>query len=631
MKNILKKHGYIIFISSLFILSMIFNELNQSRLVSFIIMTLLTIFAGFHIFKKAFMDLKYKIIGIDLLVTIAVIAAYMIGDLFEAAAVTYLFTLGHYLEKMSLEKTRSSLKAMMDLKPLQARLITLNKEDMVSLDSLKVGDILLVKVGEKIPTDGIIIEGNVFIDEQMMTGESMPVEKDISDAIIGSTVVTSGYLKMRVTKVGEDTTLSRMIHMVEEAQDSKAKTQKFMEVFSKYYTPLIVIFSIFIFIMTKDIRLSITMLVIACPGALVIATPVSFVAGIGNAAKKGILFKGGDSIEKLSKGEIVFFDKTGTLTKGKPEVVEIKTFHISEEELIKIASIGEAYSEHPIAHAIIQEAMKNHVDIKDKPKNYQSIKGKGIKFSYQDKIYSLGNERILENPLMGEYQMAYHKFLNVGYTTLLLANENQVLGLIGIADTLRPKTELLMKDLKSLGIKKTVMLTGDQEIVAHQIANQLGIDDVNANLYPEDKAQIIKSYQDEYHTIFVGDGINDALALSYADASVAVGGIGKDLAMETADVVLMSEDIGKLKDAIKISRKVKINMIQNIIFALSVVFFLMIGVLLNQVTMSLGMLVHEGSVLIVIINAIRLLRFDIGGNHVKRLRTKQLHQESSHL
>ncbi|NBL00629.1 MAG: HAD family hydrolase, partial [Erysipelotrichia bacterium] len=383
MKNILKKHGYIIFISSLFILSMIFNELNQSRLVSFIIMTLLTIFAGFHIFKKAFMDLKYKIIGIDLLVTIAVIAAYMIGDLFEAAAVTYLFTLGHYLEKMSLEKTRSSLKAMMDLKPLQARLITLDKEDMVSLDSLKVGDILLVKVGEKIPTDGIIIEGNVFIDEQMMTGESMPVEKDISDAIIGSTVVTSGYLKMRVTKVGEDTTLSRMIHMVEEAQDSKAKTQKFMEVFSKYYTPLIVIFSIFIFIMTKDIRLSITMLVIACPGALVIATPVSFVAGIGNAAKKGILFKGGDSIEKLSKGEIVFFDKTGTLTKGKPEVVEIKTFHISEEELIKIASIGEAYSEHPIAHAIIQEAMKNHVDIKDKPKNYQSIKGKGIKFSYQ--------------------------------------------------------------------------------------------------------------------------------------------------------------------------------------------------------------------------------------------------------
>lgn len=631
MKNILKKHGYIIFISSLFILSMIFNELNQSRLVSFIIMTLLTIFAGFHIFKKAFMDLKYKIIGIDLLVTIAVIAAYMIGDLFEAAAVTYLFTLGHYLEKMSLEKTRSSLKAMMDLKPLQARLITLDKEDMVSLDSLKVGDILLVKVGEKIPTDGIIIEGNVFIDEQMMTGESMPVEKDISDAIIGSTVVTSGYLKMRVTKVGEDTTLSRMIHMVEEAQDSKAKTQKFMEVFSKYYTPLIVIFSIFIFIMTKDIRLSITMLVIACPGALVIATPVSFVAGIGNAAKKGILFKGGDSIEKLSKGEIVFFDKTGTLTKGKPEVVEIKTFHISEEELIKIASIGEAYSEHPIAHAIIQEAMKNHVDIKDKPKNYQSIKGKGIKFSYQDKIYSLGNERILENPLMGEYQMAYHKFLNVGYTTLLLANENQVLGLIGIADTLRPKTELLMKDLKSLGIKKTVMLTGDQEMVAHQIANQLGIDDVNANLYPEDKAQIIKSYQDEYYTIFVGDGINDALALSYADASVAVGGIGKDLAMETADVVLMSEDIGKLKDAIKISRKVKINMIQNIIFALSVVFFLMIGVLLNQVTMSLGMLVHEGSVLIVIINAIRLLRFDIGGNHVKRLRTKQLHQESSHL
>ncbi len=631
MKQLIKKHGYIIFISLLFVLSIILNEWNQVHLVSFIIMTLLTIFAGLHIFKKALMDLRYKIIGIDLLVTIAVVAAYIIGDHFEAAAVTYLFTLGYYLEKISLNKTRSALKSMMNLKPSQARIITKQEEKMVQLDSLRVDDILLVKPGEKIPTDGFIIEGSVLVDEQIMTGESMPVQKDINDSIIGSTVVTSGYLKMKVTKVGEDTTLSRMIHMVEEAQDNKAKTQKFMEVFSKYYTPFVVIFAILIFIFTNDFRISITMLVISCPGALVIATPVSFVAGIGNAAKKGILFKGGDSIERLAKGKIVFFDKTGTLTKGKPEVVAMKSYNISEEKLILLASIGEAYSEHPIAHAIIQEAIKKGVYVSDKPENTEGLMGKGIQFSYQDHAYLLGNEKILKNPLNDQYELTYNEFQQKGFTTLILTEGHHVLGLIGIADTLRPKTPSLMKELKSLGIKKTVMLTGDHKIIAEQISKQVGIDQFHASLYPEDKATIIQSYQAQDHTIFVGDGINDALALTYADASVAVGGMGKDLAMETADVVLMSEDIGKLKDAIKISQKVKSIMIQNIIFALLVVFLLMIGVLLKQVTMSIGMLVHEASVLIVIINAIRLLKYDLGGDHVKRLRTQQLHQESSDL
>lgn len=602
-----KKHVYILSLSILFLISIVFNKFEQS-LIAIALMSVLTILAGYHIFKKAFMDLWYKMIGIDLLVTIAVVAAIIIGDYFEAAAVTYLFTLGHILEKSALEKTRSSLKKLLDLKPSEARRLLDHQEEIVSLDSLNIDDILLVKPGEKIPTDGIIIEGSVLIDEQILTGESVPVEKGIGDAILGSTLLQTGYMKMKVSHVGEDTTLARMIHMVEEAQDKKAKTQKFMEVFSRYYTPLIVILSIVIYFLTKDIRLAITALVIACPGALVIATPVSFVAGIGHAAKKGILFKGGDSIERLAKGNLLFFDKTGTLTQGKPELKKIYTFDYDENELLRIASIGESYSEHPLASAIIDKARRRSLTTHDLPKESELIIGKGVKFKYNNIKYMIGNNKILEFPLRNEVASTIVAFEDMGYTTLIMADPQRVLGLFAIADGLRNHAKKVISEVKSLGIKDIIMLTGDQDRVAKQVSDEVGIKTYHAKLLPEDKANIVKSYQEHHQTIFVGDGINDALALSYATASVAIGGVGKDLAMETADVVLMSEDLSKLSTAIKISKKVKINMFQNIIFALVIVSFLMIGVLFKKVTMSMGMLVHELSVLVVILNAIRLLK-----------------------
>ena len=602
-----KKHVYILSLSILFLISIVFNKFEQS-LIAIALMSVLTILAGYHIFKKAFMDLWYKMIGIDLLVTIAVVAAFIIGDYFEAAAVTYLFTLGHILEKSALEKTRSSLKKLLDLKPSEARRLLDHQEEIVSLDSLNIDDILLVKPGEKIPTDGIIVEGSVLIDEQILTGESVPVEKGIGDAILGSTLLQTGYMKMKVSHVGEDTTLARMIHMVEEAQDKKAKTQKFMEVFSRYYTPLIVILSIVIYFLTKDIRLAITALVIACPGALVIATPVSFVAGIGHAAKKGILFKGGDSIERLAKGNLLFFDKTGTLTQGKPELKKIYTFDYDENELLRIASIGESYSEHPLASAIIDEARRRSLTTHDLPKESELIIGKGVKFKYNNIRYMIGNNKILEFPLKNEVASTIDAFEDMGYTTLIMADPQRVLGLFAIADGLRNHAKKVISEVRSLGIKDIIMLTGDQDRVAKQVSDEVGIKTYHAKLLPEDKANIVKSYQEHHQTIFVGDGINDALALSYATASVAIGGVGKDLAMETADVVLMSEDLSKLSNAIKISKKVKINMFQNIIFALGIVSFLMIGVLFKKVTMSMGMLVHELSVLVVILNAIRLLK-----------------------
>lgn len=622
----IKKQYRIIGLSILFVLAIILNELDPRMISSITVMTSLTILAGTHIFKKAWMDLKYRIIGIDLLVTIAVIAAFIIGDLFEAAAVTYLFTLGHVLEKGSLEKTRGALKALMDLRPSMARILLDNAETMVPLEQVIKGDILVVKPGEKIPVDGIILEGFVSIDEQMMTGESMPVEKAMKDMVFGATIVKSGYLKMQALHVGDDTTLSKIIHMVEDAQDNKAKTQKFMERFSSYYTPLVVLLALVILLITRDVRFAITMLVISCPGALVIATPVSFVAGIGNAAKKGILFKGGESIERLAKGNIVLFDKTGTLTQGKPAIQTIKSYGLKEADLVRIAAIGESYSEHPLSEAILSYANTLGIDVSDKPVNTDLVIGKGIIFSYQGTTYSIGNHK-LSNHITEAIEQDILDFERKGLTTLILSDETGVLGLFGIADQIRPDALKLMTSLKQLGIDQTFMLTGDQPLIAKNISHQLQLDGYYASLMPEDKANIIKQYSKSNHTIFVGDGINDALALSYADASVAVGGLGKDLAMETADVVLM-QDLGRLTDAIDISRKVRINMIENISFALIVVVFLILGVIFNIVNMSLGMFVHELSVLVVLINAIRLLKYK-GRFYEKRSRTKQLHPKGT--
>jgi len=614
----LRKNIYIISLSVLFALTLVLNEVARSHWSAIAVMSVLTALAGFHIFKKAVMDLRYRVIGIDLLVTIAVIAAFVIGDYFEAAAVTYLFTLGHVLEKKSLEKTRSALKSLMDLKPSMARVLTDEGEKLIALEEVRVDDILIVKPGEKIPTDGLILEGTVLIDEQMMTGESVPVEKTIGATVFGSTILKTGYIRMKATHVGDDTTLARIIHMVEEAQDKKAPTQRFMERFSKYYTPLVVLIAIVILIVTRDVRLAVTMLVIACPGALVIATPVSFVAGIGNAARKGILFKGGDSIERLSRGNVVFFDKTGTLTKGRPELKKIKTYRQNEDTLLKIAGIGESYSEHPLAAAIIEAARERKLLNGEKPDRSEFTIGKGISFEYKGQSYALGSRKHVFITLSDEVSNDIDACENDGMTTLVLTSENDVLAIFGIADALRPHADQLIASLKGLGVKKTIMLTGDQEAVARNVANNLGLDAYHAGLMPSDKATIVTEYQKNHHTIFVGDGINDAVALSRAEASVAVGGLGKDLAMETADVVLMGEDILKLKDAIKISHKVKANMAENIIFALLVVLVLMSGVIFGLVTMSIGMLVHELSVLLVLVNAIRLLRYDIGGRHGAR-------------
>lgn len=596
------------------ILSYAAKYLGLNRIIVDGLMVIAAIIAGYPIALNAFRALRYRILGIEALVTLAVTGAILIGEYWEAAAVTFLFMFGSYLESKTLEKTRSSIRELLDLAPDRAKVIRDGVEVELSPEEVIQGETVIVRPGEKIPVDGHVLEGSAFVNQAPITGESIPVEKFNNDEVYSGTVIESGFLKIIAEKVGEDTTFSRILNLVEEAQDKKAKTQKFLEVFAKYYTPFIMALASIVFLITKDVELALTLLVIACPGALVISTPVSIVAGIGNGAKHGVLIKGGEIVEKLSAVEVLAFDKTGTLTVGRPFVTKIKSFSISETELIRLAAGAEGYSEHPLAKAIIEKAKEDLQEITlPVPEESNIIPGQGLKAVVEGKTIFVGSRLLLQENgiIVTENLEAYLQSEELhGQTAVIVADDKEVLGVISIADKLRDDAKMVVKNLKRLGIKKFVMLTGDNSRAAADIAQKVGLDDYYAELLPEDKVSKLQELQAQYgKTAMVGDGVNDAPALASADLGIAMGGIGTDVAMETADVVLMSAELKKLVYAYLLSRATVKNMKQNIYFAILVVVLLLIGVLAKVVFLSSGMLVHELSVILVIINAVRLLGF----------------------
>jgi Cd2+/Zn2+-exporting ATPase len=618
----MNKTQRLIIASILIAIGFVLNKLIGYKLITIILMLGVTLISGTPIFKKAFQAVRYKIVGIDALVTIAVAGAIFIGEYWEAAAVTYLFMLGDYLEARTIEKTRSSIKALLDLAPDVARVKRDGVEIEVRPDDVLQGEMVIVKPGEKISVDGTIVEGNAYINQAAITGESFPVNKGIEDTVFSGTIIESGYLIIRADKVGEDTTFARILQMVEDAQDKKAKTQKFLERFSQYYTPGIIVLAVALYLVTRDLVLALTLLVIACPGALVISTPVSIVAGIGNGAKHGVLVKGGDIMEKLGTLKVLAFDKTGTLTIGKPSVTHIKSLDIDENELLKLAAIGESYSEHPLAKAIISKAVEELGNIDEKPEGAEIITGQGLRFKFGGEIYFIGNRKLFEQNGIDfkDIETYLIKEEEKGQTAVIMGNNERVLGIISIADVVREDAKKLIQNLKSLGIKKIVMLTGDNKRAAKAIADELGLDDFYAELLPEDKVNALNTLKDKYgRTGMVGDGVNDAPALASADLGIAIGGAGTDVAMETADVVLMSEEIRKLSHAIGLSRATVKNMKQNIYFAILVAALLLAGVLVKTVNLSFGMLVHELSVLLVIVNAVRLLGYGDKGRSKKQI------------
>ena len=605
----------ILALAALVLNKIIFRDMEGYATVSIIIMIVGTVLAGYNIFKTAIVSLRYGVVGIDLLVSIAAIGALIIGEYWEAQAVTFLFTFGDYLESLTLEKTRDSIRSLMDLAPDIARVRRNGEEIEISPDDVVFGDHVVIRPGEKIPVDGAVVEGSAYVNQAAITGESMPISRDPGEEVFSGTILESGYLVVQAERVGEDTTFARILHMVEEAQDKKASSQKFLEKFAAWYTPAIILLSIVVGLISKDIRLALTLLVVSCPGALVISTQISYVAAIGNDAKNDLLVKGGELMEKLGRVKAIAFDKTGTLTEGKPGVSRVKAYDMDEDELLRIAAIGESFSEHPLGAAIIRKAEEKMGKINETPEDARMLIGHGLAFVYEGTEYFIGNRKLLDDQNI-DYS-AHEAYLNdeeaLGQTAVIVASEEKVHGIISIADTIRQEAKGLVADLHAQGVKNIVMLTGDNRRAAQAVADAVGLDGQYSELLPEDKVSALSEISQEYgETAMVGDGINDAPALASADLGIAIGAAGTDVAMETADVVLMSDDIGQLSYAMGLSRATANNVKQNVIFAIVVVVVLLAGVLVQTVNMSLGMLVHEGSVLLVILNAMRLLNYGRG-------------------
>lgn len=572
------------------------------------------VLAGTPIVLAAVRALGVRVIGIDLLVSVAAIGAIIIGEAWEAAAVTFLFAIGHALENATLNRTRSALAALVAVAPDVAVVLRNGEQHEVSAGVVAVGETVLVKNGAKVPVDGVVIGGDGSLDEASITGESLPVEKVAGDKVYAGTVSRGGFLQVRATGVGADTTLARIIHRVEEAQDAKAKTQKFMDRFSAWYTPAIIVLALGVGIGTGNVVLGLTLLVIGCPGALVISIPVAIVAGIGRAARDGILIKGGEFLETSARIDAVALDKTGTLTRGRPRLTEVAVLspRHSRVDVLSWAARAEAGSEHPLARAIIDAAQAEDLDVTGLPEHTEPVPGHGIVATIGGRRVVVGNLRLLDRfDLDGRAAAARaaEELAAAGRTPMLVALDDQVLGVVAVADALREDAKQMVDELHQAGVKRVVMLTGDAPAVANAIAAATGIDEVHASLLPEDKLDAVQALQRGGYTVaMVGDGVNDAPALAAADIGVAMGAAGSAVAIETADIALMSDDLLKLPEAIGLAKRTVTVMRQNIVIALGTVTLLLLGVLFGGVTMALGMLVHEGSVLLVIVNAMRLLR-----------------------
>ena len=573
------------------------------------------LFSTLPIMIQAYQSVKVKIISIDVLVSIAVIGAILIKNYDEAAIVSFLFLFGAYLEQRTLNKTRSAIYDLIEMIPNTVIKISNNKTEEIDIDFVNIGDTLLVKTGSKVPVDGIVTHGEGYINEASITGESIPVVKRIGDIVYAGTILDNGTLHIETQKIGSDTTFGKIIELVEEAQDSKSKAERFMDKFSKYYTPFILILSIVTYIITKNIELSITILVLGCPGALVIGIPVSNVSGIGNGATNGVLFKGSETIKDFSNIDVMVFDKTGTLTIGRPKVTNVKFYTKYQNEMLLYLNAIEKASNHPLSQAIVEyiniDSTYDHIHV-------ETIKGKGIIGTINDKTIYAGNLTLIKEAniqVSSDILADIETFEKEGHSIILVAYDNDIKALFGIRDEIRPNMENDLKQLKKSGIKSFVILSGDNQGSVNRVAKKLGIDHAIGNLLPSDKLKYIKTLQDKDKIVaYIGDGINDSPSLAQANIGISIGG-GTDVAIKTSDVVLIDAKFNKLTHAYKLSKKIIANMKQNILIALGVVTVLISGLFIGDwLSMSIGMFVHEASILIVILNGMRLVKFKVKSN-----------------
>ncbi|MGI6609751.1 MAG: heavy metal translocating P-type ATPase [Limnochordia bacterium] len=571
------------------------------------------VIAGIPVLNLAWQGLMARQFTIPLLVSIAAVGAIWIDEPWEAAAVTFLYMLGSYLEDITLARTRAALRTLVDMRPRTARIKDGEEIQVVSAETVEAGQIVVVLPGDKVPVDGEVLAGQAALDTAALTGEPLPAEVGIGDQVLSGSVSTAGYLEVRATRVGADTTFSRLIYLVAEAQEQKPRAQKFLDRFAQWYTPAVIISAIGIYVFARDIELALTFLVIGCPGALVVAAPVATVAGLGNAAKRGILIKGGERLEKIGQVDTIAFDKTGTLTQGKPRVTEVVPFDGSSERLVSLAAAAEQRSEHHLAVAILSYA--EEMGISAVPaREWHLEPGLGAVVETEEGLVLVGNRRLLSSrgvELSLEQERILIEREQMGATIALVAVDANPLGLLAISDLIRTEAFALAEAMRQAGVRHTVMLTGDHLAAAQRVASQLHIDEVQAGLKPEDKVAAIRRLQTQGRTVaMVGDGINDAPALATADVAIAMGGSGTQAAIEAADITLMSDHVHKVVEAIGLSKRIMKVVRQNVAFAVLVVLLLLVGVMSRRVFLASGMLVHEASILVVILNGMRLLRSD---------------------
>lgn len=560
---------------------------------------------------QAFGALKVKVVSIDVLVTIAVMGAFLIQNYEESAIVTFLFLFGGWLEARTLNSTRSAIKELTEMAPEVAFKQMENGEfEEVDIWDVDEGDVLQVRTGAKVPVDGTVLTGEGHINEASITGEADPIRKKPDSEVFAGTILENGTIQIVADRVGEDTTFGKIIELVEEAQDSKSEAERFIDSFSKWYTPAVLVLAFIVWIVSQNVELAITVLVLGCPGALVIGVPVSNVAGIGNGARHGVLLKGSEVIGDFSKVDSILFDKTGTLTVGNPEVAESRTYGEDQVQTMKYLASVEAESDHPLAKAILNNIGQTEMFPVEET---NVVKGGGIVATVNEKRVAVGNVALMEKEnveLNQEVREDVAAFEKRGNSLVLTAIDGELKALMGIRDQIRPGIKEDLQALKDLGVKNLVVLSGDNQGTVDLVAKELGLTEAHGNLLPEDKSEYLKELQEQGQIVaFVGDGVNDSPSLALADIGIAMGG-GTDVAIETSDVVLMNSDMSRLPHALGLTKATANNMLQNIFIAVGVVLVLLASVFFSDwMNMSIGMLVHEASILVVILNGMRLLRY----------------------
>lgn len=560
---------------------------------------------------QAYQALRVKVVSIDVLVTIAVTGAFIIRNFEEAAIVTFLFLFGAFLEQRTLNKTRSAIKELTEMAPESAlKRMEDGSFEEVDVDEVDIGDVLLVKTGAKVPVDGMVLSGDGSINEASITGESLPVAKEVGSNVFAGTILDNGTLQIEAVRVGEDTTFGKIIELVEEAQDSKSEAERFIDRFAKYYTPAVLLLGFVVWLVTRNVELAVTILVLGCPGALVIGVPVSNVAGIGNGARHGVLLKGSEVIGDFSRVDTMVFDKTGTLTIGQPAVSEKVLYGEQMDDALRYLASVEHDSDHPLAKAVLAEIGETaYLPVE----NTEVVKGGGIVASVDGHRIAVGNVALMEKEQvpLSEQALADVQRLEQAGNSLVLASVDGVLKvLMGVRDTIRPGVKEDLLKLKKLNVKNLVMLSGDNQGTVDVVSRELGLTEAHGNMLPEDKSAYIKKLIEEGQIVaFVGDGVNDSPSLALAQIGIAMGS-GTDVAIETSDVVLMNSDFGRLPHALGLTKATARNMKQNIFIAVGVVAVLLAGLLFSEwVNMSVGMFVHEASILVVIFNGMRLLGY----------------------